>query len=85
MFKEALVWSTSDNPKTEGNPIYAIKFFAKLVKELNIKDVNLLKSARNQAIELLANDPSLSNPQNLMIKSAYIEISKKSTLWANIS
>ena len=50
-----------------------------------IKDSNLLKSARSQAIELLTNDPSLSNPQNLMIKTAYIEISKKSTLWANIS
>ncbi|WP_372743989.1 ATP-dependent DNA helicase RecG [Lutibacter sp.] len=50
-----------------------------------IKDGELLKLARKQAIELLTIDPSLSKSDNLAIKTAYIEISKKSTLWANIS
>jgi ATP-dependent DNA helicase RecG len=50
-----------------------------------LKDGNLLKLARKQAIELLTNDPSLAKPENIMIKTAYIEISKKSTIWANIS
>jgi ATP-dependent DNA helicase RecG len=50
-----------------------------------IKDVELLKLARKQAIELLTEDPSLSKPAHIMMRTAYIEITKKSTLWENIS
>ena len=50
-----------------------------------MKDANLLKLARKEAIDLLTIDPSLAKPENLVLKNAYIEISKKSTLWANIS
>jgi ATP-dependent DNA helicase RecG len=50
-----------------------------------VKDSNLLKLARKQAIELLTADPSLANPNHSAIKVAYIEMSKKSTIWANIS
>ncbi|MBI9042001.1 ATP-dependent DNA helicase RecG [Lutibacter sp.] len=50
-----------------------------------IKDADLLKLARKQAIALLTEDPSLSKPTHAMMRTAYIEITKKSTLWANIS
>jgi len=50
-----------------------------------MKDANLLKLARKEAIDLLTIDPSLAKPENLVLKNSYIEISKKSTLWANIS
>ncbi|MCF6182857.1 ATP-dependent DNA helicase RecG [Lutibacter sp.] len=50
-----------------------------------VKDAHLLKLARFTAINLLENDPSLSNPENRFINIAYHEISKNSTLWANIS
>ncbi|SDW97143.1 ATP-dependent DNA helicase RecG [Lutibacter oricola] len=50
-----------------------------------VKDSHLLKSARSFAINLLANDPTLSLDENLNIKIAYTEISKNSTIWQNIS
>ncbi|RXP57041.1 ATP-dependent DNA helicase RecG [Lutibacter sp. HS1-25] len=50
-----------------------------------IKDNVILKTARILAIELLTKDPSLSLPENRYIKTAYLEISKKSTIWQNIS
>jgi len=50
-----------------------------------IKDNVILKTARILAIELLTKDPSLSLPENKYIKTAYLEISKKSTIWQNIS
>ncbi|MDP3311887.1 ATP-dependent DNA helicase RecG [Lutibacter sp.] len=50
-----------------------------------IKDHQLLKNARSIAMNLLKNDPNLSLEEHKPIKIAYQEISKKSTLWANIS
>jgi ATP-dependent DNA helicase RecG len=50
-----------------------------------VKDNAILKAARNTAMELLSKDPSLNNFENQAIKAAYLEISKKSTIWQNIS
>ena len=50
-----------------------------------IKDSGILKTARRIAIETLTNDPSLNSPNNLPIRIAYQQISKNSTIWANIS
>jgi len=50
-----------------------------------VRDTNILQAARNIAIELLTIDPSLSNPENHAIKTAYLEVSKNSTIWSNIS
>jgi ATP-dependent DNA helicase RecG len=50
-----------------------------------IRDSNILHAARNIAIELLTGDPGLSKPENQLIKEAYLQISKSSTIWSNIS
>jgi ATP-dependent DNA helicase RecG len=50
-----------------------------------VKDAGLLKTARTMAMELLDKDPDLSAPENRFIRVAYMELSKDSTLWANIS
>jgi ATP-dependent DNA helicase RecG len=50
-----------------------------------VKDAQLLKVARNTAIEVLSNDATLSTPENINIKTTYQEISKNSTIWMNIS
>ena len=50
-----------------------------------VKDVNLLKTARSMAMELLDKDPDLNAPENRFIKVAYQELSRDSTLWVNIS
>ena len=50
-----------------------------------VKDSQILKTARTTAIELLTEDPTLKNHQNSLIKAAYQEISKSSTIWSNIS
>lgn len=50
-----------------------------------VKDAKLLKTARLFAIETLKADPSLLKTENKFIREAYLEISKKSTIWANIS
>ncbi len=50
-----------------------------------VKDAQLLKTARNVAIETLTKDPSLKEVENLAIRNTYQQISKNSTIWANIS
>lgn len=50
-----------------------------------IRDSNILHAARNVAIQLLTEDPALNKPENLFIKEAYLQISKTSTIWSNIS
>jgi ATP-dependent DNA helicase RecG len=50
-----------------------------------VKDANLLKTARMMAMELLDKDPDLNASENRFIRVAYLELSKDSTLWANIS
>ncbi len=50
-----------------------------------VKDSGTLMLARQIAIDLLTNDPSLMIPENKVIKTAYIELTKSSTIWSNIS
>ncbi|MDP2068835.1 MAG: ATP-dependent DNA helicase RecG [Lutibacter sp.] len=50
-----------------------------------VKDAGLLKTARMMAMALLEKDPDLNLPENRFIRVAYQELSKDSTLWANIS
>ncbi|KUO68928.1 MAG: ATP-dependent DNA helicase RecG [Lutibacter sp.] len=50
-----------------------------------VKDAGLLKTARMMAMVLLDKDPDLNAPENRFIRVAYQELSKDSTLWANIS
>jgi ATP-dependent DNA helicase RecG len=50
-----------------------------------VKDAEVLKTARMMAMELLEKDPDLNAPENRFIRVAYQELSKDSTLWANIS
>jgi len=50
-----------------------------------VKDSQLLKTARSFAVELLTDDPTLNRTENSLIKHAYQEVSKNSTIWSNIS
>ena len=50
-----------------------------------VKDQQTLVLARNEAIELLKDDPKLSNPQNVCIKEEYINQHKNKLNWDSIS
>jgi ATP-dependent DNA helicase RecG len=50
-----------------------------------VKDTKILVSARNTAIDLLQEDSNLSKQENTNIKKAYLELSKTSKIWSNIS
>ncbi len=50
-----------------------------------VRDSKILVAARNTAISLLQEDANLSNPENINIKRAYLEMSKTSKIWSNIS
>lgn len=50
-----------------------------------VKDNQLLKIARNMAIDLLKVDPNLMQPENKFIKKTYNEHIRNSTVWENIS
>ena len=50
-----------------------------------VKDTKILVDARNTAISLLQEDSNLSKPQNALINKAYLELSKTSKIWSNIS
>ena len=50
-----------------------------------ITDADLLRLCRKVAIALLTEDPTLGSSNNTAIKKAYLEISKTSTIWSNIS
>ncbi len=50
-----------------------------------IKDHEILKIARSYAIEIMKNDPSLSLPENLPVKSTYIQLTKYKNIWNYIS
>jgi ATP-dependent DNA helicase RecG len=49
------------------------------------KDALLLEQARADAIQVLKNDPDLSNPENEAIKSQINSIKKTSINWSRIS
>ncbi len=50
-----------------------------------VKDADLLKLARQKALDILKEDPDLSLTKNRFIKVAYADKVKNSTLWSNIS
>ena len=50
-----------------------------------VKDVAILKRAREEAIELLKIDPNLAKEENKYINLTFQEISKNRAIWANIS
>ena len=50
-----------------------------------VKDTQILVAARNTAISLLQKDSNLSKPENAPINKAYLELSKTSKIWSNIS
>jgi ATP-dependent DNA helicase RecG len=50
-----------------------------------VKDTAILTSARNAALDLLAEDSELTNPENKTILETYSHIQKTSGLWSNIS
>jgi len=50
-----------------------------------VKDAELLKLARQSALEILKTDPDLLNPENKFINAAYADKIKYNNLWANIS
>ncbi|WP_298777963.1 ATP-dependent DNA helicase RecG [uncultured Polaribacter sp.] len=50
-----------------------------------VKDSKILVAARNTSIAVLQEDSSLSKPENLNIKNTFVELSKDSKIWSNIS
>ena len=50
-----------------------------------VRDTQILVAARNTAIDLLQEDSNLSKPENSNIKKAYVELSKNSKIWSEIS
>ncbi|MFY9241808.1 MAG: DUF559 domain-containing protein [Polaribacter sp.] len=50
-----------------------------------VKDTKILVAARNTAISLLQEDPNLSKEENLPIKKVFLELTKSSKIWGNIS
>ena len=50
-----------------------------------VKDTQILVAARNTAISILQEDGNLSKPENQNIKNAYLELSKTSKIWSEIS
>ena len=50
-----------------------------------VKDERILKLARNDAKDLLSNDPMLNQDANAMIKKHYLENYKKNINWGQIS
>lgn len=49
------------------------------------KDATILTKARASAFQVLQQDPSLDQPENLPIKRTYLGIQKNTAIWANIS
>ena len=50
-----------------------------------VKDTAILTSARNAAMDILAEDENLTDPKNKIILETYSAIQKTSGLWSNIS
>ncbi|MCL7754254.1 ATP-dependent DNA helicase RecG [Polaribacter sp. Z022] len=50
-----------------------------------VKDTQILVAARNKAVDVLQEDSNLSKPENAAIKKTYLELSKNSKIWSNIS
>ncbi|MDB9723289.1 ATP-dependent DNA helicase RecG [Polaribacter sp.] len=50
-----------------------------------VKDSKILVVARNTAISLLQVDENLAKEENILIKKAFIQMTKSSKIWSNIS
>jgi len=50
-----------------------------------VKDSKILVAARNTAMAVLQEDDTLSKPENVPIKKAYVKMSKHSKIWSEIS
>ena len=50
-----------------------------------VKDKDILQLARHQAIKLLKEDAPMEKPEHAKLREAFIEISKKKTIWNYIS
>ncbi|SEP58079.1 ATP-dependent DNA helicase RecG [Flavobacterium urocaniciphilum] len=50
-----------------------------------VKDRDILQHARHLAIKLLKEDPSMDKPEHAKLKEAFLEISKKKSIWNYIS
>ncbi|PKB00465.1 ATP-dependent DNA helicase RecG [Flavobacteriaceae bacterium MAR_2009_75] len=50
-----------------------------------VRDNDILKTARNYAIELLKEDAKLEKPENLVIRHTYIQLVKHKNIWNYIS
>ncbi|CAL2074528.1 ATP-dependent DNA helicase RecG [Tenacibaculum sp. 190524A02b] len=50
-----------------------------------VKDSPILFQARKTAIDVISNDPTLSNTENASLKATYMQLQKKTGIWSNIS
>ncbi len=50
-----------------------------------VKDKDILQLARHHAIKLLKDDAPMEKPEHNKLREAFIEISKKKTIWNYIS
>jgi ATP-dependent DNA helicase RecG len=50
-----------------------------------VKDKAILMLARNYALQLLKNDPSMQKPEHANLRAVFIELTKKKTIWNYIS
>lgn len=50
-----------------------------------VKDKDILLLARHHALKILKDDSSLNKPENLTIKTVYLELTKKKNIWNYIS
>ncbi len=50
-----------------------------------VKDRDILQLARNYALRLLKDDPSMNKPEHLTLRNVFLELSKKKNIWNYIS
>ncbi|WP_396169344.1 ATP-dependent DNA helicase RecG [Flavobacterium sp.] len=50
-----------------------------------VKDKDILQMARNYALKILKEDPSIQQPENRILRATYIELTKKKNIWNYIS
>jgi len=50
-----------------------------------VKDGEILRTARHQALQLIKEDPSLQRPENAAILGSYARMMAQTTLWNYIS
>jgi ATP-dependent DNA helicase RecG len=50
-----------------------------------VKDRDILQLARNYALRLLKDDPSMTKPEHLTLRNVFVELSKKKNIWNYIS